>query len=318
MVDQTLWRVRTTLADRPGALAAIARRCGEAGVNILALQIFPGIDEVTDELVLRTPPGWDSALVAALLENSGGTRIVVLPSTEAAIVDQPTRYVRAVQAILDRPMSFPEVVGQLFDTGAEPQAEGHGGSRGDGHGEGPDDVMQMLVGDVEMQIRRRTPFTVTEHARGTALAELVSDVLQRMRRSAGMSAAASEPTGDAAPEYVVDGGTVTAVLDGVVVGRATVHDPEEDSADLGEEQTRRVTVSVEAAWRRRGIGTRLLMQAARLARARGADALLLATTADNQAVLPLVLAAGMRGLIRMGGDRLTVRIPLHRLKPLVV
>ena len=39
-----LWRVRTTLPDRPGALAVLAQRCGAAGVNILGLQIFPGIE----------------------------------------------------------------------------------------------------------------------------------------------------------------------------------------------------------------------------------------------------------------------------------
>ena len=62
-----LWRIRTTLADRPGALAALAASCGEAGVNILGLQIFPGIESVTDELVLRTPEGWGEGEIAELL-----------------------------------------------------------------------------------------------------------------------------------------------------------------------------------------------------------------------------------------------------------
>ncbi len=47
-----------------------------------------------------------------------------------------------------------------------------------------------------------------------------------------------------------------------------------------------------------------------MAAARGATELVLTTHADNQAVLPMVLAAGLRGRIRMSGDRLTVRIPL--------
>jgi len=34
-----LWRVRCTLPDRPGALAALARECGASRVNILGLQI---------------------------------------------------------------------------------------------------------------------------------------------------------------------------------------------------------------------------------------------------------------------------------------
>ncbi|WGL53287.1 GNAT family N-acetyltransferase [Nocardioides sp. BP30] len=305
-----LWRVRTTLPDRPGALAVLARRCGESGVNILGLQIFPGVEDVTDELVLRTPLGWEADQVAELLEDSGGSGVVVLPSRESALVDQPTRYIRAAQMILERPLSFPEVVGRLFDTDTE--------VRGDVPAEGPDDVMEMTVGDVEVQLRRRTPFTATEHARSAALADLVTDVLRRDRDSSASWASEPVPGAAVAPDYVVDGPTVTALMEGVVVGRATVHD--EDGAIEGAlgEEAYRVTLSVEPAWRRRGIGTRLLIQVSRLARARGADALLLTTTADNQAVLPLVLAAGMRGLIRMAGGELTVRVPVHKLRPLML
>jgi len=42
----------------------------------------------------------------------------------------------------------------------------------------------------------------------------------------------------------------------------------------------------------------------------------LTTRADNQAVLPMVLAAGLRGRIRMAADVLTVRIPVHELRPI--
>ena len=66
-----LWRVRLTLPDRPGALATLASECGAAGVNILGLQVFPGIDSVTDELVLEVPDGWDVDDIAALVERAG-------------------------------------------------------------------------------------------------------------------------------------------------------------------------------------------------------------------------------------------------------
>ena len=78
-----LWRVRATLPDRPGELANLAQRCGEAGVNILALQIFPGIDDVTDEMVLRAPDGWQEADLQRLL----GAGAVVQPCTEEALAD---------------------------------------------------------------------------------------------------------------------------------------------------------------------------------------------------------------------------------------
>ena len=68
-----LWRVRTTLPDRPGALALLAEQCGLADINILGLQIFPGVEAVTDELVLRTPEDWGPDRLVALVEASGGT-----------------------------------------------------------------------------------------------------------------------------------------------------------------------------------------------------------------------------------------------------
>ena len=43
---------------------------------------------------------------------------------------------------------------------------------------------------------------------------------------------------------------------------------------------------------------------------------MLTTRADNQAVLPMVLAAGLRGRIRMAADVLTVRVAVRELEPL--
>ena len=299
-----LWRVRTTLPDRPGTLAVLAQRCGEAGVNILGLQIFPGIESVTDEFVLRTPAGWGEAEITDLLESSGGGRVVVQPCTEAALADQPTRYVQAARTILERPMSFPGVVAQLFDAEEEPSdhAVVH-------------DTMEMTVGDVQVQVHRRADFTATEHARGSAMADLVNDVLQRSRESAAIGARppARRLGGGNTPSYVVNGSTVTALLDGVAVGIAQVMPPGEETPDV-----RPLHLRVDPAWQRRGIGTRLLVDAARLAHMLGAAEVLLTTRSDNQAILPMVMAAGMRGRIRMAADVLSVRIPVRDLKPLPI
>ncbi len=66
------YRVRTRLTDTPGALAMLAQRCGDAGVNILALQIYPELGAVTDDLV-----------------------------------DQPTAWLRAARVVLDEPAALP-------------------------------------------------------------------------------------------------------------------------------------------------------------------------------------------------------------------
>jgi ribosomal protein S18 acetylase RimI-like enzyme len=279
----------------------LAATCGEAGVNILGLQVFPGVESVTDELVLSTPDDWVAADLADLIGRSGGLSVSAGPCTEAALTDQPTRYVQAARSILAQPAAFPEVVARLFDAESEPAS---------GIDTGPVqsmDVMEMTVGDVEVQVRRTAPFTATEHARGAAIANLVTDVIERgplvpvhtRRVGAG-----------ATPEYVADSDSVSAMIDGQAVGLAVVR-PAAEEPDV-----RPVTLRVDPAWQRRGIGTRLLVDSARLANALGATEILLTTRSDNQAVLPMVMAAGLRGRIRMASDTLTVRVPVRDLKPL--
>lgn len=297
-----LWRVRTTLPDRPGALAVLALNCGEAGVNILGLQIFPGIEAVTDELVLRTPEYWGATEIAALIELSGGRSVVSAPCTEAALTDQPTRYVQAARSILAQPASFPEIVALLFDAEADPVPGTTGPAQ---------DVMDMTVGDVQVQVRRTAPFTATEHARGSAMADLVSDVLERGRDEVMTPSLGRRVGAGSTPAYSVEGDHVSAMIDGSAVGQAVVRPALGDDPDV-----RPVTLRVDPAWQRRGIGTRLLVDAARLAHTMGATEIVLTTRADNQAVLPMVLAAGLRGRIRMAADVLTVRVPVRELKPL--
>jgi ribosomal protein S18 acetylase RimI-like enzyme len=155
---------------------------------------------------------------------------------------------------------------------------------------------------VLVQVRRTAPFTATEHARAAALAGLVDDVLTRQHATSPVPT----PSGSE-PELVADGERVDAVVDGARVGGAVIR-PALDEPDVWV-----LTLTVDPAWRRRGVGSRLLAEMVRLAAARGAGELALTTRADNQAVLPMVLAAGLRGRIKMSGDRLTVRIPLAAL-----
>lgn len=287
-----LWRVRTTLPDRPGALADLAGRCGDAGVNILAMQVFPGIDDVTDELVLRAPDTWGEADLQQLV----GPGSVVQPCSEEALADQPARYVRAAREILEAPMRFPEVLARLFDAEPDPV-----GSR-------RHDVIGLTVGDVEVQVHRRAPFTDTERARGDAMAALVNVVLARET-----AVRVGPPRVGSQPEYDVRGTAVTAYVDGVVVGQAALGETElsDDGARM-----RSLELEVVPHFRRHGIGNRLLREAARLAATLGAEEVVLTFRAGDPAVTPMVLAAGLRSRIRMAGEHLTVRLPVKDMKPL--
>ncbi|MXG89381.1 GNAT family N-acetyltransferase [Nocardioides flavescens] len=291
-----LWRVRTTLPDRPGALALLAEQCGLADINILGLQIFPGIGAVTDELVLRTPEEWDAARLVALVEGAGGLGVRALRCTEAALADQPTRYVRAAQQVLEEPHRFPEVVARLFDAAAEPPEVETGVAD-------PAQVMELAIGEVQVLLHRSMPFTATELARGAALADLVADAL------AHAAPAAPAAHVGAMPAYAVQPPVVRAVVDGAEIGRAMLGEEVEEGVPA-------ISLRVEPAWRRRGVGTRLLVEVSRLAQSAGASEVVLRTSAGNQAVLPMVLAAGLRGRIRLAGDELSVRVPVRELRPL--
>lgn len=103
MGDSVFYRVRTRVPEEPGSLATLALRCGEAGVNILGLQIYPDLGSVTDDLVIRVPEGWSEEQVVALVESAGGGEISVRPCEAQELQDQPTRWLAAVRALIDDP-----------------------------------------------------------------------------------------------------------------------------------------------------------------------------------------------------------------------
>ena len=108
------YRVRTKLADTPGALALLAQKCGEAGVNILALQIYPELGAVTDDLVVETPEDWTASAVVELVSGAGGDEVSVVPCATHDLVDQPTAWLRAARAILDEPEALPAALTGLL------------------------------------------------------------------------------------------------------------------------------------------------------------------------------------------------------------
>lgn len=285
-----LWRVRANVPDRPGALGSLAHECGKGGVNILRVQVFPGRASVTDELIVDAPEGFGVADLVGLMQRAGAESVVAMECTEAALDDQPTRFVKAAQAVIDAPATFPDVVAHLFDADLAPAG-------------GQEDVLEMTVGNATVQIRRATPFTSTERVRGAAMAELVTHVLNRELPPAPQSSRES-----AELEYVATGDAVAALAGGRVTGRASVTRGATDADPWP------VDMWVDPSWQRRGIGTRLLADIARTARARGADEIVLTAPADTQAVLPMVLSAGLRGRIRMAGDTVTVRIAVSELR----
>ncbi len=113
------FRVRASLTERPGALALLATQCGEAGLNILGLQIFPGLGRVTDELVISAPQDWTAGAVAELVSGAGGDEVSVEPCTTHDLIDQPTRWLTAAHDVVGDPSLLPTLLERLL--GAHPE-----------------------------------------------------------------------------------------------------------------------------------------------------------------------------------------------------
>lgn len=113
MGESLFYRVRTRVPDEPGSLATLALRCGAAGVNILGLQIYPDLGSVTDDLVVRVPPGWTEDQVIELVELAGGAEVSVRPCEAQELQDQPTRWLAAVRALIEDPTRLEDELAAL-------------------------------------------------------------------------------------------------------------------------------------------------------------------------------------------------------------
>lgn len=108
------FRVRASLTERPGALALLATRCGDAGLNILGLQIFPDLGRVTDEMVISAPDDWTAGAVAELVSGAGGDEVSVEPCTTHDLIDQPTRWLSAAHDLVEDPSAVPALLEKLL------------------------------------------------------------------------------------------------------------------------------------------------------------------------------------------------------------
>lgn len=113
-------RVRVQLPDSPGALARLAHHCGEAYVNILSVRVYPALGSVTDDLILEAPDYWSYDDVRDLVLSAGGNGVVVLESSRDDLQEEPTRWLEAALAVLDRPSRVDKIVQELIGPVATP------------------------------------------------------------------------------------------------------------------------------------------------------------------------------------------------------
>ena len=327
--ESTLWRMRTTVKDEPGSLAALCTALAELRVDILSLQTHPLGDGTVDEFLLRAPGGRAAAEITRAVSLAGGTGTWIERADTHDLVDAPTRVLGlATRTALDAaelPLALRQLLGrctirQLPGTpvaGRAPQGVPVEGVL-------EDTVIRLRApeGGVITVERPYLPFTPTEFARARALVELDArlgprvpageDVLTlpegsdiTVRRAGPRDVEAAKAmhkrcsTQTLSRRYHGPVGDADRYLNHLLSPRygrtLAVRTASGRIVGLGhllwDGDETEVALIVEDAWQRRGIGGELLRRLVRMAESAGCASVYAVTQASNTGMV-----AAMRGL----------------------
>ncbi|MGW2384738.1 N-acetyltransferase family protein [Streptomyces sp. NPDC001658] len=189
--ESTLWRMRTTVKDEPGSLAALCAALAGHRVDILSLQTHPLAEGTVDEFLLRAPAEAPADEITGAVALAGGTETWIERGDAHDLVDAPTRVLGlATRTALDAaelPLALRQLLGRctIRSLPAAPMAgRGRGPATVPVEGVLEDTVMRLRApeGGVITVERPHLPFTPTEFARARALVELDARLGPRVPR----------------------------------------------------------------------------------------------------------------------------------------
>ncbi|MFJ5274409.1 GNAT family N-acetyltransferase [Streptomyces sp. NPDC088358] len=189
-----LWRMRTTVKDEPGSLAALCTALAHRRVDILSLQTHPLAEGTVDEFLLRAPAGLAASEITRALSRAGGTGTWIERADAHDLVDAPTRVLGlATRTALDAaelPLALRQLLGRCTIRSLPARSPGSGRAEEGAPVEGAleDTVMRLRApeGGVITVERPYLPFTPTEFARARALVELDARLGPRIPRGQDM------------------------------------------------------------------------------------------------------------------------------------
>ncbi|MCJ1675914.1 GNAT family N-acetyltransferase [Streptomyces sp. APSN-46.1] len=188
-----LWRMRTTVQDEPGSLAALCTALARSGVDILTLQTHPLPEGGTvDEFLLRAPQALPSCDLTRAVARAGGHSTWIERADAHDLVDTPTRVLGlATRTALDAaelPLALRQLLGRCtIHSIPATTLSGRPNAGADAPVEGVLEATVMRLRDPSggaITVERPyLPFTPTEFARARALVELDARLGPRVPRS---------------------------------------------------------------------------------------------------------------------------------------
>ncbi|MEV6580145.1 GNAT family N-acetyltransferase [Streptomyces sp. NPDC051582] len=189
----SLWRMRTTVRDEPGSLAAICGALAHHRVDVLTLQTHPLPEGGTvDEFLLRSPHLLTSAELSRAVAGAGGHSTWIERADAHDLVDTPTRVLGlATRTALDAaelPLALRQLLGRCtIHSIPATTLSGRPNAGADAPVEGVLEATVMRLRDPSggaITVERPyLPFTPTEFARARALVELDARLGPRVPRS---------------------------------------------------------------------------------------------------------------------------------------
>ncbi|MFJ8864789.1 GNAT family N-acetyltransferase [Streptomyces sp. NPDC102473] len=189
--ETVLWRMRTTVRDAPGTLAALCTALARHRVDILTLQTHPLADGTVDEFLLRAPAALPAQQLTREISSAGGSSTWIERADAHDLVDTPTRVLGlATRTALDAaelPLALRQLLGRCT-IHSLPALSITGRPTGESapvEGVLEDTVMRLRdpSGGVITVERPYLAFTPTEFARARALVELDARLGPRVPRS---------------------------------------------------------------------------------------------------------------------------------------
>ncbi|WP_326634397.1 MULTISPECIES: GNAT family N-acetyltransferase [unclassified Streptomyces] len=178
--ETVLWRMRTTVRDTPGSLAALCIALARHRVDILTLQTHPLAEGTVDEFLLRAPSMLQAQQLSRAISAAGGSSTWIERADAHDLVDAPTRILGlATRTALDAaelPLALRQLLGRCT-IHSLPAVSISGRATGETapvEGVLEETVMRLRDpsgGAITIE-RPYLPFTPTEFARARALVEL--------------------------------------------------------------------------------------------------------------------------------------------------
>ncbi|MEV1021911.1 GNAT family N-acetyltransferase [Streptomyces sp. NPDC050264] len=184
--QSVLWRMRTTVRDEPGSLAALCTSLARLRVDILSLQTHPLAEGTVDEFLLRAPQELPASDLTRSATEAGGSGTWIERADAHDLVDAPTRILGlATRTALDAaelPLALRQLLGRCTIRSLPATAAASDAPPVEGGFEETAMRLRTPDGGVITVERPYLPFTPTEFARARALVELDARLGPRVPR----------------------------------------------------------------------------------------------------------------------------------------